>query len=175
MSVTAIGAAFGFRRSLSYLSGIVLGTSAVLLAIAAGLVSVLLSQPRVAPILLGLSVAYMIYLAFKIATAPPLSGFGPQAQAPRFVGGFLLAVANPKAYLAIAAVFTGTTLAVGSRLTETMIKTAVLSGMIILIHVAWLVAGSSFARLLHRPAISRVVNLLFAAILLATTITPIIR
>jgi threonine/homoserine/homoserine lactone efflux protein len=47
--------------------------------------------------------------------------------------------------------------------------------MIILIHVAWLVAGSSFARLLHRPAISRVVNLLFAAILLATTMTAIIR
>jgi threonine/homoserine/homoserine lactone efflux protein len=175
MSVTAIGAAFGFRRSLSYLSGIVLGTSAVLLAIAAGLVSLLLSQPRLAPVLLGLSVAYMVYLAFKIATAPPLSGFGRDVQAPRFIGGFLLAVVNPKAYLAIAAVFTGTTLAVGSRLTETMIKTAVLAGMIILIHVAWLVAGSSFARLLHRPAISRVVNLLFAAILLATTMTAIIR
>jgi threonine/homoserine/homoserine lactone efflux protein len=175
MSVTAIGAAFGLRRSLSYLSGIILGTSAVLLAIAAGLVSLLLSQPRLAPALLGLSMAYMIYLAFKIATAPPLAEFGPQAQAPRFIGGFLLAVANPKAYLAIAAVFTGTTLAVGSRRTETMIKTAVLAGMIIVIHVAWLVAGSSFARLLHRPAISRVVNLLFAAILLATTITAIVR
>jgi threonine/homoserine/homoserine lactone efflux protein len=175
MSVTAVGAAFGLRRSLSYLSGIILGTSAVLLAIAAGLVSLLLSQPRLAPALLGLSMAYMIYLAFKIATAPPLSAFGREAQAPRFIGGFLLAVANPKAYLAIAAVFTGTTLAVGSRLTETMIKTAVLAGMIVLIHVAWLVAGSTFARLLHRPAISRVVNLLFAATLLATTITAIVR
>jgi threonine/homoserine/homoserine lactone efflux protein len=175
MSVTAIGAAFGLRRSLSYLSGIILGTSTVLLTIAAGLVSLLLSQPRLAPALLGLSMAYMIYLAFKIATAPPLSAFGREAQAPRFIGGFLLAVANPKAYLAIAAVFTGTTLAVGSRLTETMIKTAVLAGMIVLIHVAWLVAGSTFARLLHRPAISRVVNLLFAATLLATTITAIVR
>jgi threonine/homoserine/homoserine lactone efflux protein len=175
ISVTAIGAAFGLRRSLSYLSGIILGTSTVLLTIAAGLVSLLLSQPRLAPALLGLSMAYMIYLAFKIATAPPLSAFGREAQAPRFIGGFLLAVANPKAYLAIAAVFTGTRLAVGSRLTETMIKTAVLAGMIVLIHVAWLVAGSSFARLLHRPAISRVVNLLFAAILLATTITAIVR
>ncbi|HMG50894.1 MAG TPA: LysE family translocator [Inquilinus sp.] len=175
ISVTAVGAAFGFRRSLPYVSGLILGTTAVLLAIAAGLVSILLSLPRLAPVLLGLSVAYMIYLAFRIATAPPLSEPGKDVQAPGLVGGFLLAVANPKAYLAIAAVFTGTTLAVDSRLTETVIKTAVLTGMIVLIHVAWLVAGSAFARLLRQPTASRIANLLFAAILLATTAMAIVR
>ncbi|MGO4760691.1 hypothetical protein AB4212_70670, partial [Streptomyces sp. 2MCAF27] len=71
-------------------------------------------------------------------------------------------------------VFTGTTLAADSRLTETMIKVAVLTGMITLIHLAWLVAGSVFARLLHQPTISRVVNLLFAAILVATTALAIL-
>jgi threonine/homoserine/homoserine lactone efflux protein len=173
ISVTAIGAAFGIRQSLSYLSGLVVGTSTVLFAIAAGLASILLSQPRLAPILLGLSIAYMVYLAFKIATAPPLAEFGPDIQVPGFMGGFLLAVANPKAYLAIAAVFTGTPLALASRLAETMIKIAVLTGMIILIHVGWLFAGACFARLLRQPPLSRIVNLLFAAILLATTIMAI--
>jgi threonine/homoserine/homoserine lactone efflux protein len=175
ISVTAVGAAFGFRQSLPYVSGLILGTTAVLLAIAVGLVSILLSQPRLAPILLGLSVAYMIYLAFKIATAPPLSEPGEGVQAPGLVGGFLLAVANPKAYLAIAAVFTGTTLAADSRLTDTVIKLAVLAGMIVLIHVAWLVAGSAFARLLRQPTASRITNLLFAAILLATTAMAILH
>jgi threonine/homoserine/homoserine lactone efflux protein len=34
VSVTAVGAAFGFRRSLGYMAGLVLGTMAVLLAVA---------------------------------------------------------------------------------------------------------------------------------------------
>jgi len=174
MSVTALGAAFGLRRSLPYLSGIILGTSIVLLVVAGGLVSILLSVPRLGPLLLGLSVIYLIYLAFRIATAPPLSRSDPASRAPRFRGGFLLAIANPKAYVAIAAVFAGTSLAVGSRLTETILKTAVLAVMIVIIHGAWLLAGSSFARLLHRPSVSRVVNLLFAAVLLASAIRPIV-
>ncbi|HET8728682.1 MAG TPA: LysE family translocator, partial [Alphaproteobacteria bacterium] len=61
ISVTAVGGAFGFRRSLPYLAGIVLGTGAVLLVVAAGLASILLSQPRLAPVLIGLSAAYILY------------------------------------------------------------------------------------------------------------------
>jgi threonine/homoserine/homoserine lactone efflux protein len=169
MSLTAIGAAFGLRRSLAYLAGLIAGTTAVLFAVAAGLISILLSQPRLGPILLGLSVAYLVYLAYRIATAPPLAKSSRETPAPGFAAGFLLALANPKAYLAIAAVFTGTTIAIGSALDETVIKTAVLTGMIILIHVGWLIAGSSLARLLQQPAASRIINLAFAALLLATT------
>lgn len=169
LSVTAIGASFGFRRALPYAAGLILGTSAVLFAVAAGFVSILLAQPRLAPVLLGLSAAYMVYLAFRIATAPPLSRAGAEGLAPRFLGGFLLALANPKAYLAIAAVFTGARLATGSPVVDTVIKTAVLTAMIVLIHLAWLAAGSAFARLLQDPRLSRIVNLVFAGILLATT------
>jgi threonine/homoserine/homoserine lactone efflux protein len=173
MSVTAVGAAFGFRRSLAYLAGIVLGTTAVLLAVAAGVVAMLMSLPGLAPVLVAASAAYILYLAFKIATAPPLSRQDRKASAPSFAGGLLLAVANPKAYLAIAAVFAGTTLAVESRMIEAMLKTAVLTIMIVVIHVCWLTAGVSFSRLLHHPLSSRIVNLLFAAILIVTTVMAI--
>ena len=169
MSVTAIGASFGFRRSLPYAAGIILGTAAVLAAVAAGLVSVLMAQPRLAPVLVGLSAVYMVYLAFRIATAPPLSAPGGRAGAPKFLGGFLFALANPKAYVAIAAVFGASTLGTTSAPGGTAIKIAVLTAMIVVIHLAWLVAGSAFARFLRRPLISRAVNLAFAAILLATT------
>jgi threonine/homoserine/homoserine lactone efflux protein len=175
MSVTAVGAAFGFRRSLAYLTGLILGTVAVLVAVAAGVVAMLLSLPRLAPVLLAASTAYIVYLAFKIATAPPLSRQGKAAGAPSFAGGFLLGVANPKAYLAIAAVFAGTTLAVESRIIEAMLKTAVLTIMIVVIHLCWLTAGVSLSRLLHDPVSSRIVNLLFAAILIITTIIAIAR
>jgi threonine/homoserine/homoserine lactone efflux protein len=175
MSVTAVGAAFGFRRSLAYLAGIVLGTTAVLVAVAAGVVAMLMSLPRLAPVLVTVSAAYIAYLAFKIAIAPPLSRQDQAASAPSFAGGFLLGVANPKAYLAIAAVFAGTTLAVGSRIIEAMLKTAVLTTMIVVIHLCWLTAGVSLSRLLHHPVSSRIVNLLFAAILIFTTMMAIAR
>jgi threonine/homoserine/homoserine lactone efflux protein len=175
MSVTAVGAAFGFRRSLAYLTGIILGTTAVLVAVAAGVVAMLMSLPRLAPVLVAVSAAYIAYLAFKIATAPPLSRQDPAAGAPSFAGGFLLGVANPKAYLAIAAVFAGTNLAVESHVIEAMLKTAILTIMIVVIHLGWLTAGVSLSRLLHHPVSSRIVNLLFAAILIVTTVMAIAR
>ena len=175
MSLTAVGAAFGFRRSLAYATGLIVGTTAVLVAVAAGVVAMLMSVPRLAPVLVGVSAAYMAYLAFRIATAPPLSRQDPAASAPSFAGGFLLGVANPKAYLAIAAVFAGTTLAVPSRLGEALLKTAILTIMIVVIHLVWLTAGVSLSRLLRHPLSSRIVNLLFAAILIATTVAAIVR
>jgi threonine/homoserine/homoserine lactone efflux protein len=175
MSVTAVGAAFGYRRSLGYVFGAILGTVAVLVAVAAGVVAMLMSLPRLAPILVAASAAYIAWLAFKIATAPPLSRQDQAASTPAFAGGFLLGVANPKAYLAIGAVFAGTRLAVESRLAEAMLKTAVLALMIGLIHLAWLTAGVSLSRLLQHPVGSRIVNLLLAAILIATAVMAIVR
>jgi threonine/homoserine/homoserine lactone efflux protein len=175
MSVTAVGAAFGFRRTLAYVTGLILGTATVLLAVAGGVVAMLMSLPRLAPVLIAASAAYIAYLAYKIATAPPLSQQSQPTGAPSLAGGFLLGVANPKAYFAIAAVFAGTTLAVESRLIEAMLKTAVLTVMIVVIHLGWLMAGVSLSRLLHHPVSSRIVNLLFAAILIVTTILAVAR
>jgi threonine/homoserine/homoserine lactone efflux protein len=175
MSVTAVGAAFGFRRSLAYATGLILGTTAVLVAVAAGVVAMVMSVPRLAPILVGASAAYIAWLAFRIATAPPLSRPDPAASAPSFAGGFLLGVANPKAYLAIAAVFAGTTLAGERPVVEAILKIAVLSIMIVVIHLGWLTAGVSLSRLLRHPVSSRIVNLLFAAILIMTTVVAIVR
>jgi threonine/homoserine/homoserine lactone efflux protein len=175
MSVTAVGAAFGFRRSLAYMSGLILGTVAVLLAVAAGVVAMLLSLPRLAPMLLAASAAYILYLAWKIATAPPLSQQEAGARAPSLAGGFLLGVANPKAYLAIAAVFASARLAVEPGLREALLKTAVLTLMIGLIHFGWLAAGVSLSRLLQHPVASRIANLLFAAILVLSAILALTR
>lgn len=175
MSAAAVGAAFGYRRALPYVSGLILGTSTVLLAVAVGLVSILMSMPRLAPVLLILAMAYIVYLAYKIATAPPLSRPDADIQAPRLAGGYLLAVANPKAYFAIAAVFAGARFAAVPPLAGTLIKIAALTAMIVVIHAVWLTAGSTFARLLHRPVVSRIVNLAFAAVLVGTAALAVLR
>lgn len=173
ISVTAVGAAFGLRPSLGYTSGVVLGTIAVLLAVAAGIFGILTSVPGVAPVLAIASAAYILYLAFRIATAPPLAERGITATKPDFLGGFMLAVANPKAYVAIAAVFAGAAsqadaLSISTRL-------LVLAAMIVAIHVVWLLAGTAFARFLRHPLASRIINLLFAATLVLATALAALR
>ena len=173
ISVTATGSAFGFRRSVPYVAGLIAGTTTVLLAVAAGLMSILLSRPQLSSLFVGLSAAYIVYLAYKIAVAPPPSRVDAKGDAPTFPGGFLLAVANPKAYVAIAAVFAGTRLGFNSELSEALAKSLALAAMIIAIHLAWLLAGAMFSRLLYQPAISRVVNLAFAAVLVVSTFMAI--
>jgi len=168
MSITAAGAAFGLRRSLGYLAGLVMGTTTVLMAVALGLLTLLLSLPWLAPGLIAASGIYILYLAFRIATAPPLSRQARPVAAPSLAGGFFLAIANPKAYAAIAAVFAGTRL-------DPVPKILVLSLMIILIHLVWLLAGASLSRMLHDPRRGRIANILFAAILIATTGYALLR
>jgi threonine/homoserine/homoserine lactone efflux protein len=168
ISATAVGAAYGVHRSLKYLCGLILGTTAVLCAVAIGVVAILLSISHGAPVLVTISAAYILYLAFKIATAPPLSQ-RHEAAAPGFVGGFVLAVANPKAYVAIAAVFAGTSDFCDDHARDAAVKTALLGMMIVVIHVCWLLAGASLSRALHDPATSRIVNVSLAAILVITT------
>jgi threonine/homoserine/homoserine lactone efflux protein len=169
ISVTAIGAAFGMRNSLRYASGIILGTVAVLLVVATGVTAVLISIPGVAPVLAVASAAYILYLAYKIATAPPLAARDSGAVLPTFLGGFLLAVANPKAYVAIAAVLAGSATAAGADALGVPARLAVLILMIVAIHVVWLLAGAAFAQYLRQPLASRIINLVFAATLVVTT------
>ena len=167
ISVTAIGAAFGLRHSLSYTSGIILGTTLVLLVVASGVMAIFASIPGMAPVLAAASAAYILYLACKTATAPPLAARESGAERPTFTGGFLLAIANPKAYVAIAAVFAGTSSGMGDL--SVSARLAVLALMIVAIHVLWLLAGAAFARFLRKPLASRIINLVFAATLVLTT------
>jgi threonine/homoserine/homoserine lactone efflux protein len=168
MSVTAVGAAYGLGRSLNYASGLILGTSAVLLAVATGIFALLLSVPGLEPVFQTASALYMLYLAWKIATAPPLSNQDPALSAPSLATGFLLAIANPKAYVAIAAVFAASALG-------PVAKTVALVVMIVVIHACWLFAGTSLSRLLRDPMRSRVVNVVFALTLVAMTILSLLR
>jgi threonine/homoserine/homoserine lactone efflux protein len=169
ISATAVGAAYGLRRSLSYACGLVLGATAVLLAVAVGVVTLLFSIPHGAPVLVAASILYVFYLAFRIAIAPPLAGMDDRVAAPAFIGGFLLAIANPKAYLAIAAVFAASNVVGEDRLLDAVIKTAVLSVMILVIHLCWLLAGTVLSGVLRHPLSSRIVNVSLAAGLVITT------
>lgn len=170
VSVTAVGAAFGVRQSLPFLSGVVAGTIAALLAVAVGIGSVLAVHPRLTPVLVGLAAAYVVYLAYRIATAQPLSPAAGERSAPGWASGLVLAVANPKAYAAIAAVFAGSSLGLRSPAVETLAKILVLAALIVLVHVGWLLAGARLTAVLRRPVPSRLVNVALALALIISMI-----
>jgi threonine/homoserine/homoserine lactone efflux protein len=174
ISLTAAGSAYGVRRSLGYLFGIIVGTTIVLLTVATGITATLLAVPALRSVLIGLSAAYLLWLAYHIATAPPLSDQTSGSRAPSLAGGALLGVANPKAYVAIAAVYASAHL--GSRQVEDAIaKVVILSAMIVLINGGWLLIGSFLAPLLRDAHRARVVNIGLAAALVGATILAVLH
>jgi threonine/homoserine/homoserine lactone efflux protein len=173
ISLTAAGSAFGVRRSLGYLTGVVAGTAVVLLAVATGITAVLLALPALRDLLIGLAAGYILWLAYRVATAPPL-GTAEGSAAPTLAGGLVLGVANPKAWLAIAAVFASSQLA-GPSAVDAFLKVVLLTAMIVIVNSSWLVAGASLAPVLRDARRARVANVVLSALLVGATALVLLR
>ena len=165
LSLAAVGSAFGIKKCFAYYLGIVLGTAGVLLMIAVGLTGLLLAQPKLAFIITLAAAAYILYLAYCIATAPVGGEENSNAPVPRLRSGFFLAIANPKAFAAIGAVYSGNVLNENNVYIDAAVKITALLLVIITVNFIWLVGGSAFSASLTNPQVSRVVNWLFAVLL----------
>lgn len=168
LSTAAVGAGFGARRGLPWLAGIVAGTAVVLGLIATGVTAAVLAVPTLKTAITVAAACYILYLAWRIATAPPLAQGGAAARAPAFPGGFLLAVANPKAFAAIGAVYAGHSVVPDNLAADTVVKIAALVPVIVLVNAVWLVFGTLVAKTLHDPTKSRIANITFAVLLVAS-------
>ena len=69
--VAASGATFGFARTVPHLLGVAVGFPAMLLVVALGAGDVMRAAPSLHEILKWVGAAYLLWLAFKIATARP--------------------------------------------------------------------------------------------------------
>jgi threonine/homoserine/homoserine lactone efflux protein len=168
LSLTATGAAFGAGRGIAYLAGIVVGMVAVMAAVAAGLVGLLMAVPGVTPVVAVLAAAYFLYLAWRIAMAPPLGDDHTQRRAPTFVAGLALSLVNPKGYAAMAALYSGFVLVPGRMEADVAAKMAVLTLIIVAVNVGWLLAGAGLTRFFRNPRSSRLINIVFAVLLVAS-------
>ena len=165
LSLAATGSVFGVVRSLWYLAGIIFGSLAVLLMIAIGITGILFAIPGVLPALTAVALCYILYLAYKIATAPILSQNVKNETAPSIIGGLLLAIANPKAFAAFGAVYASVVIVPEQPGLDAATKLATLLGVIVIVTTSWLVLGAFLARILRHPRTGRVINLLFAILL----------
>lgn len=170
LSLAATGAAFGARRGLGYMIGINIGMLVVMGITTSGVMGILLALPGVAPIVTAMAGAYFVYLAFRIATAPPLEETTEQRRPPSFGGGVFLSLVNPKAYAMIAALFSGFALAQERIALDVAAKMVVLAAIIGTVNLAWLIAGAALTRFFREPRLNRVINVTFAVLLVASVV-----
>jgi threonine/homoserine/homoserine lactone efflux protein len=148
--------------------GIVVGMAAVMAIVASGVVGLLLTVPGATPIVTVLAAAYFLYLAWRIATAPPLAADTAQRRAPTFTGGLLLSLVNPKGYAAMAALYSGFVLVPDRLGADIAAKMAVLTLIIVAVNVGWLLAGAGLTRYFREPRSNRLINVAFAVLLVTS-------
>lgn len=167
LSTAGVGAGFGARAGYRYLIGLFIGTNLVALAVVTGLAGLVLASPNLRTVLLYLSVAYLGYLALRIALADTRIAFKASAKAPGVVAAVTLQLINPKAYVVNTALFTGFPFAGQQATTEILLKFLLINLIWIPIHLLWLAAGIALQRMAVPPRWQRVINVSMAMALLA--------
>jgi threonine/homoserine/homoserine lactone efflux protein len=173
LSLAASGAAFGVRRVAGYLVGIGVGMVAVMAITASGLIGLMLALPGVAPVVTVAAAAYFLWLAWRIAMAPPLTEDTAQRRPPSFGAGFALSLINPKGYAAMAALFSGFVLLRDRVIADAVVKIAVLTAVITAVNILWLMSGAVLTRFFRDPRANRIVNVAFAVLLLASVVLAV--
>ncbi len=168
LSLAATGAAFGAHRGLGYMAGIVIGMIVLMCIIATGVTGVMLALPGAMPVVATLAAAYIVYLAYRIATAPPLEEATNRRRQPSFIGGVFLSLVNPKAYAVTAALFSGFVLVEERLHWDAVLKVIILVPTLIVVNLAWLSAGAALTRFAREPGINRAINVTFAVLLVAS-------
>jgi threonine/homoserine/homoserine lactone efflux protein len=163
--LTAAGAGAGILRGLPCLLGVTIGMGLMMFLVPLGLGTVVLGHPWALTALKWCGAAFLLSLAWKIATSAGAEG----AAAGRSVGFVEAAVfqwVNPKSWLvAVSAAGTYLTADSGSVVGEA----ALLGGLFVLAALpscfVWLAFGASMHRLLHGDRARRAFNLTLGALL----------
>ncbi len=99
--VTASGVNFGFRRTLPHILGITFGFFVLIAVCAAGLGAVFAAYPPLQLVLKLTGAVYLLWLAWKIASAAPVSAEQQRVATPiSFWQAALFQWVNPKAVVA---------------------------------------------------------------------------
>ena len=168
------GLNFGFRRTVPHLLGVALGFPLMVLLVGLGLAELFTASPLLHLVLKWLGVLYLAYLAFRIATAPPVAAEGKAMAKPlRFLEAVAFQWINPKAWiLAVGAIATYSTMN-GRDFGEIAVMAAIFLVAGMPSAILWAGFGTLVRRWLSEPGHVRAFNLTMAAALLAS-IVPIL-
>jgi threonine/homoserine/homoserine lactone efflux protein len=173
LMLLASGANFGFARSLPHMLGISIGHMIMVALVGVGLIGLFDAWPVSYTILKWASVAYLLWLAFRIATADPNPPEGrPKPQPMTFIGAALFQWVNPKAwYMALNAINL-------YLIDQQFLAVVLLAATFALVNfpsiMVWVLFGEQMKRFLTSPARMQAFNILMALLLVAT-LWPVVR
>ena len=174
LSTAGFGAAYGYKKSLSYVFGLFLGTNLVFLAVATGLIAILLSIPSLRNFLLILSIFYLFYLASKIALAGSNIAFIKAKSPPGIISGVLLQAINPKAYVVNTTLVSGFAFYQSSFAIELVIKFFIMNSIWIPLHLLWLYVGTVLHELNLSIKNQRFINLMMSLSMVLVVVISIL-
>jgi threonine/homoserine/homoserine lactone efflux protein len=166
LMLMASGANFGFMRTIPHMLGVGLGFVAMVALVGLGLMQVFDRFPVAHMVLSVASVAYLLWLAFKIARAGAPQDGGKTGTPMTFLQAAAFQWVNPKAWtMALTAI----TLYAPDRTVLTILLVAGAFGAVNLPCVSsWTVLGQQMRRLLTSPARLTAFNWTMAALLVAS-------
>lgn len=170
LSLAAVGATFGVSSGLPYLAGILLGLMFAMAGAVFGVAAVFVEWPEARWIIQSLGAAYLLYVAFRIATAPVLAkGTATPHDMPGFRDGFILNLLNPKAYAAFFVLFSQFLLPIANTLISYSITALLIAAVAALVDSLWLAVGSTIHAVFTNPKTARATRVLFALSIVVAT------
>jgi len=168
LMLMASGANFGFRRTVPHMFGIGIGMPVLVFLVGVGIMQLFEAFPIIDTALKVLSVAYLLYLAWKIANAAPPEAAQAEGRPLTFLQAAAFQWVNPKAWtMALSAI----TLYATSRDLAALLWVAGTYAMVSLVSTtSWTALGLQMRRVLSSPARLRAFNITMALLLIATLI-----
>ena len=160
------GANVGFWRTIPHMMGIIFGFSFMVILVGVGLVGMFQSYPILHQVLQGVSVIYLLYLAFKIAKSQPAISSQTQYQPMTFFSAAGFQWVNPKGWtMAI------TTVSVYNA-TSDWRGIALISLVFAIVNIPsvsiWTIAGRQLQSVLKHPTKMKYFNYAMAGLLVAS-------
>lgn len=165
MALAAIGAAYPLQQGLKFLAGILAGLIWVMLFAAFILNGLTSIHPYLLSTMQVLTALYIIWVAYKIATAPINSSNAETLMEPGFWQGFVFNLINPKAYAAFVALFSSFMLPGEDSLHALLTTAACCFVVATLVDGLWLIAGRLLRTLFTTPKQGRYLRVLFAVLM----------
>jgi threonine/homoserine/homoserine lactone efflux protein len=170
----ASGVNFGFVRTRPHILGVVIGFTIMMLAVGLGVGRIFSLFPQLYTVLRAISIAYLLWLAWRIATAGATDPVvGDVARPMTFMEAALFQWVNPKGWavcLSVAANYVSPG--------NLPVDVAVLSAVFLIVSIvsasSWALFGTSLRPILANEQSMRVFNIAMAVALIAS-LWPIVR
>ncbi len=166
----ASGITHGLRKTVPMIAGVAIGFPLMIFVISLGLGQAFEQQPILHKVLKYVGLSYMLWLAWKIASAAPQSGEGSNTKQPLgFFHMVLFQWVNPKAWIMAITSLSAYTVA-ENYFTCALIVVATTLLMGITSATGWAAFGQLLGRFLADPKWFRLINISLAAALVLSLV-----